>query len=227
LRRVVSKKTMNATWQQLEISLERPQIDEAVNCIFHTLMLHRSMGKFHYRGEGRFHVGTLGTEDVVCDLMNLTYVRLSSADLASALSRDIAIFGNLMREKEEIYTGYISIEFYEKRRRGWPFGFEAVPWEIWMVHVNVVNPTTIHEHLQYRDLVGDSLSEIIFQICEHINRPVYMPKMPIMSELNLVFNTGFRDVQPYLYTIRHHLNPNGKLSITSAVHRLIRGTIAM
>ncbi|KHJ47981.1 hypothetical protein D918_01246 [Trichuris suis] len=219
---------MNAASQQFEITVESRQIEEAISCIFHTLLLHRSMGKFQYKEEGSFHISTLGTEDVDCDFINLTYVRLSSEELACMLQREIVHFLDLMRTNDVASVGEISIEFYEKRRRNWLFGEESIPWEIWMVHVNVVKPVTEHQHCLMREMVGESLTDIVLSICRSINRPMYLPKMPVQSELSLVFDTRFSDVQPYLYQIRHKLDHlSAAPSLTTAFQKLLKGTLSL
>lgn len=57
-------------------ALEGRQVEEAVTSLFHTLLFHRTLGKFHYKQEGNYCVGTVGFEDVECDFIDLTYVIL-------------------------------------------------------------------------------------------------------------------------------------------------------
>lgn len=54
--------------------MEGRQVDEAVASIFHTVLFHRSLGKFQYKQEGSYSVGTVGYEDVDCDFIDFTYV---------------------------------------------------------------------------------------------------------------------------------------------------------
>jgi len=56
-------------------TVEGRQVDEAVASIFHTVLFHRSLGKFKYKQEGSYSVGTVGYEDVDCDFIDFTYVR--------------------------------------------------------------------------------------------------------------------------------------------------------
>jgi autophagy-related protein 101 len=53
-----------------------------------------------------------------------------------------------------------------------------------------------------REKVGDMLTEKILYIAEVMNRHEYVPKMPNQSELDLVFDTSYPDVQPYLFRVR-------------------------
>ena len=63
---------------------ELRQIEEIVATIFHTLLYHRSVGKFDYsRGErlrrgSSYSVGVVGAIDVDCDFIDYTYVRADS-----------------------------------------------------------------------------------------------------------------------------------------------------
>lgn len=50
------------------------QVSEVVSCIFHSILFHRTLGKFHYRQEGKYSIGTIGYEDIDCDFIDLTYV---------------------------------------------------------------------------------------------------------------------------------------------------------
>ena len=52
-----------------------------------------------------------------------------------------------------------------------------------------------------REKVGEMLGEKVMYIAETLNRHEYVPKMPNQSELDLVFDTTFSDVQPYLYKV--------------------------
>ena len=63
-------------------SSELRQTEEIVTALFHTLLYHRSVGKFHYtRPQGRgstYSVGVIGAVDVDCDFVDSTYIRADS-----------------------------------------------------------------------------------------------------------------------------------------------------
>ncbi|VDP04548.1 unnamed protein product [Soboliphyme baturini] len=226
---------MNAFSQQYEITVEGRQIEEAVASIVHTLFVHRSLGKFKYKAEGSYYVGTLGTEDVDCSFIDFTYVRLSSEEFTCSVDRQISNFRDLLRQSADHSDqndhggcdGQLFVEFYEKRRRNWPFGEESVPWEVWALQVHVVHPTSEHGHQQLRESAAEALSDIVFSICRTVNRSQYLPKMPLQSELSLVFDTSFSDVQPYLHHFKHQTKNTPLVpSLTSAVQKLLRGTLS-
>lgn len=52
-----------------------------------------------------------------------------------------------------------------------------------------------------REKVGDMLAEKILYIAEVMNRHEYVPKMPNQSDLDLIFDTNYPDVQPYLFKV--------------------------
>lgn len=84
--------TMNCRSEVLEISVEGRQIEEAMLALLHTILLHRSTGKFHYKKEGTYSIGTVGTQDVDCDFIDFTYVRVSSEELDRALRKAVGEF---------------------------------------------------------------------------------------------------------------------------------------
>ncbi|KAK6039487.1 hypothetical protein COOONC_23008 [Cooperia oncophora] len=55
-------------------SLEIRQVNDAVSCIFHSLLAHRSVAKFQYKGDSNYSLGSLGVKEVECENIDLTYV---------------------------------------------------------------------------------------------------------------------------------------------------------
>lgn len=74
------------------MSVEGRQVEEAMLAVLHTVLLHRSTGKFHYKKEGTYSIGTVGTQDVDCDFIDFTYVRVSSEELDRALRKVVGEF---------------------------------------------------------------------------------------------------------------------------------------
>jgi len=211
---------MNAFSQKYELTLERRQVEEAVASVFHTLLLHRSVGKFNYLSDVNYTVDALGTEDVDCDYVDLSYVRLNTEKLSSAVQRRIAEFRENLRQHDD---GEIVMQFFEKKRRSWPLSEENIPWELWILKIIVVQLNNESEHQMYRESVGDALSDIIYSICRDMNRSRYVPKMPSKPDLPLIFDIGYDDVQPYLHNITHEVRgPSAGSSFSSAVQKLIK-----
>lgn len=71
-------------------SVEGHQVDEAVASIFHTVLFHRTLGKFCYKEEGNYSVGTIGYSDVDCDFIDFTYVSITNNNLLYVVSFHIS-----------------------------------------------------------------------------------------------------------------------------------------
>ncbi|XP_039255518.1 autophagy-related protein 101-like [Styela clava] len=226
---------MNAKSHSLEILVESRQVEEAVLSIFHSIILHRSTGKFSYKREGTYSVGTIGMEDINCDFIDFTYVRVSSETLANVVSKHVSIFGEDLRKKRAelsasatTISGTITIEFYQKRRNRWPFPDESIPWEIWNLVITEKLLTTESERQVAQENIGSRLAEKIFCVTEAMNRHDFVPKMPTQSDVDLVFDTSFPDIQPYLFKITHRINSDSNInppvsaSVGSTVKRMFR-----
>lgn len=83
---------MNCRSEVLEVSVEGRQVDEAMLALLHTILLHRSTGKFHYKKEGTYSIGTVGTQDVDCDFIDFSFVRVSSDELDRVIRKAVAEF---------------------------------------------------------------------------------------------------------------------------------------
>jgi len=125
---------MNARSQVFDITVEARQVEEAVTSLFHTVLFHRSFGKFTYKDESQYFIGTVGYEDVDCDYIDHTYVRAQSPLLDQNLRQEIAAFSQELRTLSagaatlglgtggdggirSSGSGQVSLEFYHKRRK--------------------------------------------------------------------------------------------------------------
>ncbi|XP_071442554.1 autophagy-related protein 101 [Hetaerina americana] len=218
---------MNARSQIFELAAEGRQVDEAVACLFHTILFHRSLGKFRYKQEGSYSVGTVGYEDVDCDFIDLTYICCASENLDNTLKREIAGFSDALRSHDGPRSGQISLEFYQKKRNRWPFNPECIPWEVWTIRLELIKLNNEHERQECREKLGDMLTEKIIYIAEVMNKHEYVPKMPNQSELDLIFDTGYSDVQPYLFKISFSTSGPSSTSMGSTMKKLIKETLSL
>uniref|UniRef100_A0A0A9YCN0 Autophagy-related protein 101 n=1 Tax=Lygus hesperus TaxID=30085 RepID=A0A0A9YCN0_LYGHE len=219
---------MNSRSQTFDLEVEGYQVDEAVASIFHSVLLHRSLGKFSYKSEGRYKVGTVGYEDVDCDFIDLTYVCCSSPQLERRLKNEISVFSRALRRDDGPYCrGKISLEFYQRKRAWWPFHSEMTPWEAWDLRIELVQLNTEAERAIFREKLGALLSEKIMRIAQVINRNDYVPKVPDQSDLDLVFDTTYEDVQPYLFQISFVTATPPPPSVGSTVKKILRETLYM
>lgn len=83
---------MNCRSEILEVTVETRQVEEATLAVLHTILLHRSTGKFHYKKEGTYSIGTVGTVDIDCDFIDFTFVRVSSDELDRGLRKAVSEF---------------------------------------------------------------------------------------------------------------------------------------
>ena len=83
---------MNCRSEVLELTVESRQVEEAMLALLHTILLHRSTGKFHYKKEGTYSIGTVGTQDIDCDFIDFTFVRVSSDELDRVISKAVTEF---------------------------------------------------------------------------------------------------------------------------------------
>ena len=128
-------------------------------------------------------------------------------------------------------TGRFTLEFVTRRRRQWPLPDDVLPWEQWHLLVNVQPSHSQQEAWTVRETVAEGLSEMIYAVCNAINRPQYLPKMPVMSELANVYDTRFDDVQPYQFRTQHETltegnqQPRHQTSLSSTFKRILTDTI--
>lgn len=83
--------------------MEGRQVDEAMLALLHTILLHRSTGKFHYKKEGTYSIGTVGTQDVDCDFIDFSFVRVSSDELDRVIRKAVAEFKVKIKKSSRLH----------------------------------------------------------------------------------------------------------------------------
>lgn len=58
-----------------------------------------------------------------------------------------------------------------------------------------------NERQVLREKLSDLLGEKIRQIIEIMDKPDYTPKLQNQSQLDTIFETEFKDIQPYLFRV--------------------------
>lgn len=130
----------------------------------------------------------------------------ASNDLDRTLKREIAGFSEALRSHDGGQrSGQISLEFFQRKRSRWLFQPECIPWEVWTVRLDLLALHSEHERQLCREQVGDLLTDKIMCVAEAMNRHEFVPKMPTQAELDLVFDTSYIDVQPYLFKVNQLL----------------------
>lgn len=217
---------MNARSQVFELAMEGHQVDEAVASIFHTVLFHRSLGKFLYNGETTYSVGSVGYMDVDCNFIDVTYVCCTSEQLDQTLKREIRSFSEQLRSNDSVGTGQISLEFFEKKKR-WVRTPECIPWEVWTVRLELLHMNNADERMFQRERVSEMLSDKILYITDVMNKQDYVPKMPSQSELDFVFDTSYTDIQPYLFKCKYSTAGPGESSVGHSMKKFIKETLSL
>lgn len=219
---------MNARLQVFELMMEGRQVDEVVSSIFHTVMFHRSVGKFMYSGETTYSVGTVGQMDVDCNYIDFTYVSCSSPTLDNAIRKEISSFSQQLRNNDSTGSGQISLEFFQRKRKTWPFtSTECIPWEVWTVRLELINMSNEDERQVCREQVSEMLTDKILYITDVMNRPDYVPKMPSRPEVDHIFDTSYADIQPYLFKFKFNTAGPSETSVGNTVKKLIKETLSL
>ncbi|VDO25140.1 unnamed protein product [Heligmosomoides polygyrus] len=183
---------MNARQQEYRLSLELLQVNDAVSCIFHSLLAHRSVANFQYKGDSNYSLGSLGIREVECENIDLTYVKINSDELSNQLDKEIRPFLNeldstvresiprshtplssptLTETAVPLLGAQISLEFFQRR--------PPVSWERWVLLLDICRSAALQ------------LSE---------QTPV-SAKMPTRTVLSNVFDSNLPDCQPYLFKV--------------------------
>jgi len=171
-----------------------------VASIFQSILFHRSYGKFTYKHEGSYSIGTLGYEETVCDFIDFTYIRCASPTLVDKVNTNIREFVERLRENQN-QQGVVSLEFYLRRKGRWNLLETPLTWEVWTINVDCKNRTS-SERLE------DAILEKITAIIQALNAAkCFVPPMPTEQNIDTVFDTTYPDVQPYLHKINYRLGP--------------------
>ncbi|CAG0882327.1 unnamed protein product, partial [Cyprideis torosa] len=198
---------MNARSHIHDVSLELSQVEEVVCSIFHTILFHRCSGKPMYKKEGSIALGSIGIEDVDCDFMELTYVKVRSDELCKAVQSQVTLFVSSLTGSGA-NGGEIALEFHQKRRGRWLFSETPIPWEVWKVRVHLLKLANEIERQNNFVRLGEEVASIIQSIVVTVHKNEYVPKYPKEDVLDLTMNTSFSDIQPYHFRAHSSNGPS-------------------
>lgn len=241
---------MNIRNFQIEIQCGHKDVSDVAQALIHSIIFFRTHGKFNYKHEGSYSIGTLGFERAPCDRIDFSYIRCASPSLTSRVNSKIQEFVDKINEFT--HSGSISIEFFTKRQSRWPFNDLKIVWEMWNIKFafapsfmsspySLVQPSSTppnqpffssipagDTNYQHSPRTGESvnrleevLSQKLLDIVGIVNsEKCSLPPMPTQPNLDTVFDTSHSDLQPYLYNI------SSKVSETAAGTHSILGTSA-
>lgn len=236
---------MNIRNHLLELQCTQREVTDVAQALVHSIIFFRTHGKFNYKHEGSYSIGTLGFERAFCDNLDFSYVRSSSLSLVSRVNNKIQEFVDKINEFT--HSGTLSLEFYTKRASRWPFNDSKIVWELWNIKLLLITPASPsaiggttgennryyhhHQHHHYHHFhqqrhsesatrLEDLLSHKIFDIIKVVNgHKCSLPQMPTQPNLDTVFDTSFSDLQPYLYNLSYKISDAAPSS-----HSVIGGT---
>ncbi|KAF7490035.1 Autophagy-related protein [Sarcoptes scabiei] len=88
---------MNYRHNSFEFTCLEKKIAEIVSVIFHSVIFNRCVGKFNYRQDDSYSVGSLTFEEVICEFLDFTYVRVASYELTKLINQNIKMFADELR----------------------------------------------------------------------------------------------------------------------------------
>jgi len=182
---------MNATRYEFAVNIYEDQLEEASLCLLHTIIFHRTTGKYVGNDKG-FQIGSVGFKDVNCKTIPLTYIMTESQQLHASVQEHVTQFKKQFKHG----TRTLNLEFYQKKRGRWFSGDEQIPWEVWSIDFNVVEPVESANP-------SESIISVMISVAEAVNnQKTFLPKTPQKSDLGLVFDCSYQDVQPYNFRIQ-------------------------
>lgn len=210
---------MNVRNYSIEIACGYREITDVTQALIHSLIFFRTHGKFNYKHEGSYSIGTLGYEVATCDNIDFSYVRCSSSILINRINTKIQEFVD--RFTDNTHSGTISLEFYTKRPTRWPFNDAKIVWELWNIKIVIIQNNSLapiqhspSDPRSYSDSgmrLDDVLSYKLLDIVRLVNSEKCMlPQMPTQPNLENVFDTSHSELQPYLHNISYKINENAQ-----------------
>lgn len=129
---------MNVRNHLIEIQCSQRDVNDVAQALVHSVIFFRTHGKFNYKHEGSYSIGTLGFERAFCDHFDFTYARCSSLSLVTRINNRVQEFAD--RINESTHSGTITLEFYQKRQNRWPFNDSKIVWEQWNFKIIISPP---------------------------------------------------------------------------------------
>lgn len=210
---------MNIKNHLIEIQCGHRDVTDVAQALIHSLIFFRTHGKFNYKHEGSYSIGTLGYERAVTTHLDFSYIRCSSLTLVNRINNKIQEVVSKLNEFSQSVT--LALEFYTRRPNRWPFNDSKIVWELWNIKLVINNPfasstsspTGDHSNQQRNPSsnarLEDVLSQKLLDIVRIVNNDKHsLPQMPTQLNLDNVFDTSHAELQPYLYSISYKISEN-------------------
>lgn len=193
---------MNTKNHIIEIFCDHKQATDVAKAIIHSIVFFRSFGKFTYKHESSYSIGSLGFEQVDCQSLNFTYIRGSSSELASAIDAKLLEFTSKLDER--LRHAILLLEFYTKKPNRWPFNDTKIVWESWTVKItftHAMNQNSFDRQFSTRSNAEEALRRIMIDIVTLVNTDRPFPQMPTQSDFENTFDASYVNLQPYLFSL--------------------------
>lgn len=232
---------MNTKNHIIEILCDYRQASDVAKAILHSIVFFRSSGKFTYKHESSYSIGSLGFQQVHCKSIDFTYIRSSSSALAATI--DAKLFDLSKKLEERPGHTILLLEFYTKKSNRWPFNDTNTVWESWTLKIlspQLMIQNSFEVPIPSRANVEEALRLRMLDIVTLVNRDRPLPPTPTQSDLQNTFDVSYMDLQPYLFSISWKIcdlpdnseNPLEDLSIEneprrSSITRFLLGTLEL
>lgn len=156
-------------------------------------------------------------------------MQINSNELSQRINQEINAFSEGLKAAE---CNKISLEFYTKKKRSWAlnalnFQSENIPWEIWTIKIELMQLSNENERQVLREKLSDLLGEKVRQIIEIMDKPDYTPKIQSQSQLDTIYESEFKDIEPYLFRIYYSLDGTvNQVSVGTTMKRMIKDALS-
>lgn len=205
------------------------EIEELVAAFFHTILFHRILPALDFREGSVSYNSYLGTRDVDCDYLALTYVCINSDKLISQVSGPIRSFAESMLSdagSQREASGSISLEFAVHRKGTWGLSSEPSVWERWIIGV-ILRPLEPKTSDKHREQLSGQVCGSLLSILEILNSPPsHMPSLgSSQSETEHVIEFSIPNISPYRFNITYNTSSSQqRTSVGSAARRFLKHT---
>ena len=84
-----------------------------------------------------------------------------------------------------------------------------------------------NERQVLREKLSDLLSEKVRQIVDIMDKPDYTPKLQNQSQIDTIYDTEFKDIQPYLFQVYYSLDGAiNQQSVGTTMKRMLKDALS-
>ncbi|VDD84147.1 unnamed protein product [Mesocestoides corti] len=201
-------------------------LEEVLVALFHTITFHRTFPTLTFKDGAVSYTSYIGTEDVDCRNVDLTYVRVASKAVHERIAGQVALFSKALHDEaknssDKSTRGSIALAFVINRKGNWVLGSEPSAWERWTVNIEVQPPSIDNGH--HRQRLSSQLKGEMLYVLDCINTSEsYLPELGCsQTDCDHVIDFSMPEVSPYRFVLSYitgkKQSPQGK---TAGLRRL-------